>query len=914
MWRRPPPFVAFSALFLWLLVSLGGTTQRAAAEPFPWEYDLTEELFGLPTNHSPAPYVADWNDDGIDDLLVGFRESDQYGGIGVAVSDADGYLQPLTSVFASGNASSVIGWTRYFRPVLADWDGDEIPDLVFGQYYGSKGVVFCANAGSKAAPVFHGGDCVQLTTASGALVGETTGSTTAYVSPEIVDWDNDGDPDLLVGTGALATEKGIRLYENTAGPGTTPILADAVEIVSKAGTSGLAFENYYEPDVVDINDDGAKDLMIGGSRLGDSQEFVLRQCLNTGTDAAPVFNNCSYLFLPGLVNNVIDFHDWDGDGYVDLLRGFLSGFITNPITLFYGASPDSDGDGIGDSRDNCPAVFNPADMKLDRDNPVQIDTDADGAGDACDPDDDGDGVDDVADTCPLTQNGDQLDRDADGLGDACDPKDDRPDQPGIGSYEWHMANAIAWGRRPAILLRADAMSLGYRQEIAEALTDEALSRGLAFTLAVIPWNFDRYDGTAPAAFLADKVSDPNFEAAQHGTYHTCVYTEFPGTTVEEFNCWMDANRSYNLMRVGNESMTGVADFSAASHPLGGFIPPADAFDAASLEAARSLAYRYVSSAWWREGPDLVHVDEEGLVHLPWSQIACGNGAAPWVDCQTTEVDAHSGVDCADEAICRPTRDGKDYGDWEQYAQNDLAARCLNDFERYGVCSILFELTSYDADFTLGILDPVAFAGYQRTLDDLEALALAESAVFMTLGEYAAAQLIDDSQAPSIRIESPAAATYGHAGQLAIDFAVSDDLSGIWSTTAALDGAPVSDGDVIELLALSLGEHTLVVRAEDTAGNVAQEGVTFSVEATTDSLRAAVEQLVEAGEVGAKTEQPLLAKVDAAAAAIARGDLRAAKGALRAFILQINALESKKVSSGAAAVLVADAEAIRAGLD
>ena len=30
--------------------------------------------------------------------------------------------------------------------------------------------------------------------------------------------------------------------------------------------------------------------------------------------------------------------------------GFLSSYITNPVTLFYGASPDSDGDGIGDFR------------------------------------------------------------------------------------------------------------------------------------------------------------------------------------------------------------------------------------------------------------------------------------------------------------------------------------------------------------------------------------------------------------------------------------------------------------------------------------------------------------------------------------------------------------------------------------
>jgi hypothetical protein len=114
--------------------------------------------------------------------------------------------------------------------------------------------------------------------------------------------------------------------------------------------------------------------------------------------------------------------------------------------------------------------------------------------------------------------------------------------------------------------------------------------------------------------------------------------------------------------------------------------------------------------------------------------------------------------------------------------------------------------------------------------------------------------------------------------------------------------------------LSLGEHRLFVRAEDTAGNVAQEQVMFTVEATIDALRAAVEQLVDAGEVAQETEQSLLAKVDAAAAAVARGNVEAAKGALRAFIAQINALEGKKVSPDAAAILVADAGAVREGLE
>ncbi len=75
---------------------------------------------------------------------------------------------------------------------------------------------------------------------------------------------------------------------------------------------------------------------------------------------------------------------------------------------------DTDKDGIIDSLDNCPTIFNPD----------QKDTDNDGMGDACDPDDDNDGVLDVNDNCPLVVNPNQKDNDLDGLGDVCDPDDD----------------------------------------------------------------------------------------------------------------------------------------------------------------------------------------------------------------------------------------------------------------------------------------------------------------------------------------------------------------------------------------------------------------------------------------------------------------------------------------------------------
>lgn len=105
--------------------------------------------------------------------------------------------------------------------------------------------------------------------------------------------------------------------------------------------------------------------------------------------------------------------DTDGDGIPDSIDNCPT--VWNPDQL------DTDGDGVGDACDNCPTVWNPN----------QLDTDGDGVGDACDncptvfnPDQsdmDGDGIGDACDNCPTVFNPDQADLDGDGIGDACDP-------------------------------------------------------------------------------------------------------------------------------------------------------------------------------------------------------------------------------------------------------------------------------------------------------------------------------------------------------------------------------------------------------------------------------------------------------------------------------------------------------------
>ena len=83
---------------------------------------------------------------------------------------------------------------------------------------------------------------------------------------------------------------------------------------------------------------------------------------------------------------------------------------------------DQDGDGLADSADNCPQMFNPI---RPMDDGGQADADGDGEGDACDAtpigtDYDADGVPNDDDVCPVDAD-DQADADSDGKGDTCDP-------------------------------------------------------------------------------------------------------------------------------------------------------------------------------------------------------------------------------------------------------------------------------------------------------------------------------------------------------------------------------------------------------------------------------------------------------------------------------------------------------------
>jgi hypothetical protein len=128
---------------------------------------------------------------------------------------------------------------------------------------------------------------------------------------------------------------------------------------------------------------------------------------------------------------------------------------------------DTDGDGITDDVDNCPAVANPD----------QHDEDGDGIGDACDP-------------CPHIA-GDATDSDGDGVGDACDPEPTMPRQ-AWRVFDPFTSLAAAWRGISAADVSNDAWNISADSYADLAMADGELRIEAAGNLIEIGPNTDTH--------------------------------------------------------------------------------------------------------------------------------------------------------------------------------------------------------------------------------------------------------------------------------------------------------------------------------------------------------------------------------------------------------------------------------------
>ncbi len=309
----------------------------------------------LPANVHPKKIRAnmwryvDYDGDGAVDMVVGIGDGNDYGWDNAYDASGrwtngpiHGYVYfvrntgttatpvygPPTKVMAGNQPVEVYGWPS---PNFADFDGDTDLDLLCGEFL--DGFTYFQNIGSRTEPKYAPG--IRLTTAA----GQPLAMDLQMITPTAIDWDQDGDFDLIVGdedgrvafienTGKLAGDRtpqflAPRYFQQEAsevkcGALATPVGFDwdgdgDTDIVS-GNTAGyiVVFENLSGP--------GVEQPRWAAPKFLESDGKVIRIMAGpNGSIQGPCEAKWGYTTL-----NVAD---WDGDGLPDLLVNSIWGKV-----------------------------------------------------------------------------------------------------------------------------------------------------------------------------------------------------------------------------------------------------------------------------------------------------------------------------------------------------------------------------------------------------------------------------------------------------------------------------------------------------------------------------------------------------------------------------------------------------------
>ena len=287
-------------------VSPGFVERTGSANPFA----------GFDVGDYSTPTLADLDGDGDRDAVVGEKVGVFYYFRNTGSSNSPAFL----AISGSANPFAGIDLDGWSTPALTDIDGDGDLDAVFGELGGH--VHYFANTGTTSAPAF-----VAITGSASPFFPVDAGYSRGQSSPELADFDGDGDIDVLLG------ESGGSLpYFANQGSSSAPAFVAATGSSSPFDGIDLGFI-FSRPELVDLDADGDLDALTG------DYYGKLRYFANTGASSRPAYLeltgslNPFDAFGPGLGIYVSpDLADLDGDGDFDLIFGELSGnlnFIEN---------------------------------------------------------------------------------------------------------------------------------------------------------------------------------------------------------------------------------------------------------------------------------------------------------------------------------------------------------------------------------------------------------------------------------------------------------------------------------------------------------------------------------------------------------------------------------------------------------
>jgi hypothetical protein len=316
--------------------------------------DFTRKLYAAPRKlpfdkkfHSDRDNqwrMADYDGDGVTDLLIGASDWREYGwddaydatgrwtagplhgfvywvrNTGTEAAPVYGEAQQL---MAGGKPVDVYGAPS---PNLVDWDGDGDLDLLCGSFLDT--ITFFENTGTRTAPEYAAGRLLEVD-------GKPLHLELEMLQVVVVDWDRDGDPDIIVGKedGRVVFVQNAGRFENGM-----PVLKAPVYLRQQADK--VKCGALVTPDAADWDGDGDDDLICGNTagfieflenlggtpaawaepvRLKAGGEVVRIQAGPNLSIQGPAEAKWGYT-VPVVA-------DWDGDGLLDILCNSIVGKI-----------------------------------------------------------------------------------------------------------------------------------------------------------------------------------------------------------------------------------------------------------------------------------------------------------------------------------------------------------------------------------------------------------------------------------------------------------------------------------------------------------------------------------------------------------------------------------------------------------
>ncbi len=760
-------------------------------------------------NNAYGLSVADFNGDAYMDFVLtmtaDYAPNIYDGQVHLYLGNGNGTFQligssanPQAGIVTVGDAG-----TDCAAVTSGDVDGDNDVDVIAGDITASENtradIILFRNTGNNASgqPQWAAGE--TIVSAQDILDPETppyyppttTGSYPHAYGLALGDMDDDNDLDLLV------TDRAgyLYVYRNNGTGSFAPI---RFERVANRPYAYAQLHAVFAPITIacgDFNGDGWMDFVSGGA--DSTWEGAVDLWLNTGTDGSnrPQFLNAGIIgqngtdakgLAVGHINPV-------QDTFIDVVFGNYEAVLTGLLTN----RTDTDGDGIIDLYDNAPLHANAPRLNMNDDGGInyldQLDNDQDGIGDPADPDDDNDGILDGADNSPFVANPDQTDSDGDLRGDASDPLNntdsdldgifDGPLDPSL--YAKAMAAKAVWSSSNThFIIRIDALGRAFQNEFTQTMTDGAIltpeewalnknfsyngigddpatagyqvpadlpgGKSTPITLVVIPkklWN--AYGDTDPIRWINARLSNPNLEIGQHGTYHNnnTLLGDWADMPDRNFyaceTCGFTLEEMFQYLRIGQRTLLGdyldmwlqdsgadpatspKVDWTYAANLLISYAPPYNTSDTISRDATARLFYPGFSAYIGEENSSIF--TPEGSHHEQFDQFGMFHASA---DLQV-DPDPH-GYPTYEAYLQSITQTGQ-LNTW-LIEEVEWCTRYCNDLPRLVYCSVTGSENREN-----NMVDPDRWAMWMTLLDFVNA-----NGQPMTLGDYSLAMAFDNA--------------------------------------------------------------------------------------------------------------------------------------------------------------------------